>query len=184
MQSNLNPDGSSKAITQHLGALYRVDPDGTATRWSENEFGISNTMAWTADGSTFYFGDTLEQTLYAFDFDTEAGAVSNRRLFAVTKEHGLPDGSCIDEEGYIWNARFAGGCLLRYAPNGGIDRVMDLPVSNPTSCTFGGPDRRTLFVTSARLHLSDTRLRTEPREGALLALDVGVGGPPDHYFAG
>ncbi len=184
MQSNLNPDGSEKKMTADTGRLYRIDPDGTCTLNDPgHEYGITNTMAWRDDGS-FLFADTLADTIYRFDFDAAAGVVGNRSVYAKEPGRGYPDGSTLDAAGYLWNARFGAGCLIRFAPDGGIDRIVDLPVTNPTSCTFGGDDLRTLFVTSARFTLSDAQLAANPQEGALLALDVGVGGKEEPVFAG
>jgi len=183
MQNNTAPDGSPMPMDRTSGRLFRIDPDGTATLADRNEYGISNTMAWRAD-ATFLFGDTLAHTIYAFDYDREAGAVRNRRVFAHTPDHGYPDGSCLDTEGYLWNARFGGGAVIRYAPDGSIDRIVKLPVRNPTSCAFGGPGLATLFVTSARFSLTPDDIARNPSEGALLALDVGVSGVPAALFAG
>ncbi len=183
MQNNIAPDGSPKAMDASSGRLFRIDADGRATVADVHEYGISNTMAWRDDG-IFLFGDTLARTIYAFDYDRASGRVSNRRVFASTTEHGYPDGSCLDAEGYLWNARFGGGAVIRYAPDGAIDRIVTLPVRNPTSCAFGGPGLRTLFVTSARFSLTNADIARNPNEGALLAVDVGVAGRLAARFAG
>jgi len=183
MQNNIAADGSPKPLHSRTGRLFRIEADGSATQADANEYGISNTMAWRADG-TFLFADTMELTIYAFDYDALTGAIRNRRVFARTDSPGFPDGSCLDAEGYLWNARFGGGALLRYAPDGRIDRIVRLPVTNPTSCTFGGPNLATLFVTSARFGLTRDQITSNPAEGALLALDVGVAGNAAVRFAG
>ena len=177
MQSNLNPDGSMRDMDRSSGALYRVSPSGAVRRVTAQSFGISNTLVWDEPRGTMYFGDTLAQTLYRFPWPL----TGDYAPWAVTKDHGFPDGSAIDEEGYVWNARYAGGRLLRYAPDGTIDRQLPLPATNITACTFGGPDRRTLYVTTATNQLAPDRLEN-PAEGALLALDVGVAGPPSYLF--
>ena len=105
-------------------------------------------------------------------------------MFSDEKLPGYCDGSAIDAEGCLWNARFAGSCLIRFAPDGRVDRRIELPVTNPTCCCFGGPDLRTLYVTSARFGLSDEQLARNPTEGAVLALHTGVSGPPSVRFAG
>jgi sugar lactone lactonase YvrE len=97
---------------------------------------------------------------------------------------GVPDGSSVDSEGFVWNAVFDGGCLVRYAPDGRIDRVVPLPVTRPSACTFGGPDLATLYVTTARFRLPPEKLATERSAGGLLAVDVGVRGLPEPFFAG
>ncbi len=183
MQTNLNADGSGRDMTAHCGALFRVGTDGASERFSEFEFGISNTMAWSRDEKHFYFGDSLRNALFRYNYDRDTGSVSNRRVFFERDDLGFPDGSCIDDDGCLWNARFGAGKLLRITPQGAVDRLIDLPVTNPTSCTFGGTDGRTLFVTSARFSLSEQAIESNPVEGALLAVDVGVSGPSDRRFS-
>lgn len=175
MQTNFNPDGTMREMDRHSGALYRIDSNGVDERLTDHAYGISNTMAWDVDRGRFYFGDTLKQTIYLFDYDAASGEIANQRVFAHTPEYGFPDGSCLDEDGFLWNCRYAGGCLLRYAPNGRIDRKIDLPATNITACTFGGPDLGTLYVTTAANELREAVLQN-PHEGALLALEVGVNG--------
>jgi sugar lactone lactonase YvrE len=126
--------------------------------------------------------DTLAGELYAYDYEPTSGHIGNRRLFAA--EPGYPDGSCLDAEGCLWNARFGDSCLLRFDTQGLLDRVVRLPVRNPTSCCFGGDGLRTLFVTSARFGLDSDHLAGHPNEGAVLALDAGVAGGRTYRFAG
>jgi sugar lactone lactonase YvrE len=182
MQSNLEPDGSPREMTANTGALYRVLPDGSFSREVDG-VGLSNTLAWTDAGRTLIFGDTLANTLWKYAV-FEDGRLGDRRLFSDEKLPGFCDGSAIDAAGFLWNARFAGSCLVRFAPSGRLDRIVELPVSNPTSCCFGGNDLRTLFVTSARFGLSPEALAANPREGALLAVDAGVAGTPSERFGG
>jgi sugar lactone lactonase YvrE len=102
-------------------------------------------MAWLP-GDRFVTADTLANTLYVFEM-RGAGEIVNREIFHAGFPRGLPDGSCLDEEGYLWNCRVAGGaCLVRFAPTGAVDRIVELPCSWPTSCTFGGADLGTLYV--------------------------------------
>ena len=105
------------------------------------------------------------------------------RLFASGPDRGLPDGSTLDADGYLWNCRVGGGaCLARYAPDGSLDSLIELPCSWPTKCAFGGPDLATLFVTSARFTMSAAHLQAHPQEGALIALRPGVAGRPAARF--
>ena len=114
-----------------------------------------------------------------------SGAIANRRVFADHKDQpGNPDGSTIDAEGFLWNAQWDGWRLVRFAPDGRVDRVVPLPVQKPTSCMFGGPDLGTLYVTSAIWDLEGEALARQPWAGGLLALDVGVRGLPEPRFAG
>jgi len=182
MQNNLDADGRPKEMTASLGAYYRIDPGGTVQRLTENIYGITNTMAWT-DGHRFLTADTIANTIYAFRYDDRSKTLGDRSLFAAGFPRGLPDGSCLDAEGYLWNCRVGGGaCLVRYAPDGQVDRIVELPCTWPTSCAFGGEDLRTLFVTSARFTMPPEFLAQNPHEGNLWAMDVGVGGCPCHRF--
>ncbi|MDQ6435294.1 SMP-30/gluconolactonase/LRE family protein [Mesorhizobium sp. LHD-90] len=164
------------------GSLYRVDPEGTATRM-ETDIVVSNGIAFAPDGRTLYFTDTRRYTSYAYDLDPDDGAISNRRIFADYSATGdRPDGACVDVDGCIWAAFFAGGRIVRYRPDGRVDRTIAVPVSNPTCLCFGGPGLKTLYVTTARKFLSESQLAAQPLAGALLAID-GVGqGLPEHRF--
>ena len=182
--NNFAEDMSELPITANTGGLHRIDPDGSVHTF-ERALGIANTFAWSPDDSTMYFADTLD-AIYAYDFDPATGRVSNRRTFAKadTKRYGHPDGSAIDAQGFLWNARWDGGCLIRWAPDGRIDRVVKLPCRRVTSCIFGGPDLDVLYVTTVRYGLSDAELAEQPLAGGIFALDAGVMGVPDGQFAG
>lgn len=182
MQNNLHPDGSAKAMTGSTGALYCLRADGRISREVDG-VGLSNTLAWTDGGRTLLFGDTLTNVISAFTTDDD-GHLSDRRVFSDEPLPGHCDGSAIDAEGYLWNCRFGGGRIVRFAPDGRVDRQIALPVTNPTSCCFGGPDLRTLYVTSARFGLSAGQLAGNPAEGALLALATDVTGTPSVRFGG
>jgi sugar lactone lactonase YvrE len=177
MRNNVNSDGSSGAVGGHDGKLFRLDPDGQITVWREN-IGIANTLAWSPDQKKFYFGDTLANILWSYDYDAEAGAIANERPFFQNFDRGLPDGSTIDSEGYLWNCRFFGGCIVRVAPGGGIDRVIEVPVKNPTTCTFGGPERNTLYVTTAKAEAP----ASDRLAGSLYAIETDVEGQAENRF--
>ena len=116
------------------------------------------------------FADSHLRTIFAYEFDIDSGTIGMRHEFAsLDSIPGVPDGSSVDSEGFLWNAVFDGGCLVRYAPDGRTDRVVPLPVSRPSACTFGGPDLATLYVTTARFRLPPEKLATEPYAGGLLA---------------
>lgn len=172
------------AAPSPVGSLYCLEPDGTCTARLAG-IAIPNSLAWSPDGRVMYFADTAADTIFAFDFDPGTGRLGRRRVFARTGDGpGSPDGSTVDAEGFLWNAEYGGSRLVRYAPDGRIDRVVALPVSRPTCCAFGGADLRTLFVTTASEGLAPEELDREPWAGRLLALDVGVRGLPAHEFAG
>jgi sugar lactone lactonase YvrE len=178
MQNNIGPNREDLPVTTSIGTLHRIDADGRATRFLDR-IGISNTLVWSPDDRTLYFADTIANRMDAFDFDADSGALSNRRPF-VSGGPGGPDGSAMDEEGCIWNARWGAGCLIRYRPDGAEDRRIELPVIQPTSCVFGGGDLSTLYITSARAGLQ----QPGPLDGAVLAIHPGVKGLPCHPFAG
>jgi L-arabinonolactonase len=97
---------------------------------------------------------------------------------------GLPDGSCIDAEGFIWNAQWNGHRVVRFAPDGRIDRIVPVPVLNPTCVAFGGEDLETLYITTARYLMTPEQIATEPHSGAVFAINPGVRGVPDKPFSG
>ena len=183
MENNLDTNGNPRDFAADAGRLWRIGATGIVTLADDHPYGIPNTLVWREDG-TLLSGDSIARAIYAYDWDAASGALSNRRMFSDEALPGVPDGSCLDADGYLWNARFGGGALVRFAPDGRTERVVELPVANPTSCTFGGPDLRTLFVTSARFTLPESRLAANPIEGAVLAIRTEVAGLPARRFAG
>ena len=164
------------------GALYRVDLDFTVTRLVD-KLGIPNTVQVSPDGRTLYLADSADKVIWAYDLEPATGALGYRHVFVDTKgQDATPDGSAVDVEGCLWTAHWGGSRLVRYRPDGGVDREMPLPVSQPTKCAFGGPDLATLYITTARDGLSDSQLAAEPLAGSLLRLDPGVRGLPQPLF--
>lgn len=164
--------------------LYRVDTDLTVTRVVGGTT-ISNGLGWSPDGDRFYFVDSPTGRVDVFDVDPAAGAIDHRRpLAAVRVDGAVPDGLSVDAEGCVWVALHGGWGLLRYSPEGELVGHVDLPVAKATSCCFGGPDLRDLYVTTRRQSLSDAELAEQPLAGALLRLDHGVAGLPTHPFGG
>ncbi len=143
---------------------------------------IPNSLAFSPDGGTLYFADSLRHRIEAFDFDAASGSIGPAWPFATSPAPAFPDGSCVDEHGYLWNAEFHGARLLRYAPDGRLDRVIALPVRRPTCCTFGGADLATLYITTTCQKMRPADLAAEPLAGALLALRPGVRGLPEPRF--
>jgi sugar lactone lactonase YvrE len=182
MQNNLDEDGSDRPMTASTGSLYCVLPDG---RWRReiDGVGLSNTLAWTDGGRSLLFGDTMTGMISRYAMDAD-GRLTPQGVFSDEPLPGYCDGSTIDAEGCLWNCRFGGGRLIRFSPDGSVEREVGLPITNPTSCCFGGPELRTLYVTSARSGLTEEQLRANPYEGAVLALEPGVVGTPSHRFAG
>ena len=170
------------ASPRHTAALYRVDPDRSVHK-AFGEVGISNCFAWSPENDTFYFADSLDKRIYRFDYDHDSGTLANRRLFAETAGAN-PDGGAIDEHGYLWNAEWDAWRVVRYAPDGTVERIVALPVQKPTSCMFGGPDLTTLYITSAVWDLTPADLKNQPQAGGLFAIDTGIRGLPEPRFAG
>ena len=164
------------------GSLYRIDPDGTATRMAEDVI-VSNGIAFSPDGRTLYFTDTRRHLSFAFDLDLDDGTITGRRVFADHTATGeRPDGACVDVDGCVWMAFFAGGRIVRHRPDGRIDRTIPLPVTNPTCLCFGGDDLTTLYVTSATKFLTPSQRAAEPMAGALFAIHGAGQGLPEHRF--
>jgi sugar lactone lactonase YvrE len=165
-------------------ALYRVGADLSVTTMLSGTT-ISNGLGWSPSGTRFYFVDSPTRRIDVFDFDSETGALENRRpLAAVEVEGAVPDGLTVDAEGGVWVALHGGWGLRCYSPEGELKAVVDLPVARITSCCFGGSELRDLYVTTRREGLGAAGVATQPLAGALLRLDVGVAGMPTHAFAG
>ena len=166
------------------GALYRLDPTGRCDR-IEDGIIVPNSLAWSPDGRVMYFADTYRHQIWAYDFDRALGVPSRRRVFRdLAGLAGRPDGSAVDADGCLWNAEYAGGRVVRYTPAGAVDRVITVPVSNPTCCAFGGSGLDTLFITSARQRLRPEQLALEPLAGSVFAVHPGVTGIAESRFAG
>ena len=171
MKNNILPDGDDGTAGKGEGSLFRIAPDGSATVMVER-IGISNTMCWSPDRTRFYTADSMENRVDVYQYDDAAGTIVNPRPFLSGHPRGVPDGSNMDAEGRLWNCRFGGGCVLRVTAGGVVDLVLEMPVPNITTCTFGGPDLRTLFITSAnRPAAAGDRLA-----GSLFSVPVDVPG--------
>ena len=178
MPNNVAADGSDMKAEGFTGSLYRVTPEGEVSV-RDSGFGITNTIVWSPDRSRFYCACTIRNVIWAYDYVSDAANsdVTNRRVFAEKIDAGLPDGSAMDEEGFVWNCRWGGKGILRIAPNGDVIEKIEMPVSNVTHCAFGGDDGRTLFVTTASMGAE-----TEELAGCLFAMQVPVRGVPIGKF--
>lgn len=173
MENNVKADGTTAEVTQWVGQLYSLDSNFKVQSWMSG-FGISNTVAWSPDGAVMYFGDTLRNCIYRSAFDAGHNRIRDASIFCEGFLRGLPDGSTVDRDGYLWNCRYGGSCIVRYAPNGSVSHVVDTPVKNPTACAFGAGEMRTLYITSA----GDGDPICNSTAGALLALETEVAGLP------
>lgn len=145
----------------------------------------ANSICFSLDGRTMYFADTSCGEIWAYDYRPEEGTLGERRLFcSFDKQPGLPDGSIVDADGCLWNAQWEGSRIVRYTPQGAIDRVIDLPCKNPTCIAFGGSGLDTLFITTSRMTLTETEREEQPLAGSLLAVRPGVTGLPESAFEG
>lgn len=166
----------------HRGALHRFDPDGEHAVL-EHGIGTGNALCFSPDGGTLYFADSRVGTIWAYPYDAATGAAGPRRnLVDTAARHGsAPDGATVDADGFLWVALVRSGQLARFAPDGRLDRLIDLPVPHPTCPAFGGPALDVLYVTS----ISDSgRLRSDhPDAGRLLAVrELGTRGLPEARF--
>jgi len=160
------------------GSLYRLNRDNSVDTML-TPVTISNGLDWSDDSRTMYFVDSPTRSVDLFDFDPETGALSSRRpLVRIAREDGMPDGLTLDAEGCVWVALWGGGAVRRYGPDGRLDAVVRLPVTHPTSCAFGGPDFRDLYITSAAGHASDDERRRQPHAGAVFRCRPGPAGRP------
>lgn len=167
-----------------LGRYYRYSAEGRLDRLDLPQLAISNSTCFSPDGRVMYYADSPAKRIMACDYDAATGAVSNLRVFAdLRAEAGEPDGSCIDSEGCLWNARWGGAKVVRFRPDGKVDRVVEAPVDQPSCVAIGGPEMDTLCVTSARVDLSEAALRAKPLAGAVftLRLDASIGLPESRY---
>ncbi|MGH3344343.1 MAG: SMP-30/gluconolactonase/LRE family protein [Carbonactinosporaceae bacterium] len=167
-----------------LGRLYRCDLDGSVHVVLDGVT-ISNGLGWSLDGETMYFIDTPRRSVDAFDFEAATGTLAGRRsLVELPPGYGLPDGLTMDDEGCLWVAFFGGSAVRRFTPGGRLDAVVRVPVTNVTSCCFGGADRATLFVTTARHGLDPAQLAAQPDAGCLFSVRPGVTGPARAPYRG
>jgi sugar lactone lactonase YvrE len=165
-------------------ALYRYDPDGSLHVMQDGMTG-SNGLGWSPDGRTFYLTESGEKKIYAFDFDAAAGEIRDRRVLVdLSDGDPTPDGLSVDEEGCVWSAQFDGAGVIRFAPDGRELSRLELPVKRTTSCAFGGPERKQLYVTTASVGLSEQEIDENFHSGDLFCVSLDVAGLPFHRFGG
>lgn len=178
------PDVTRLRTPGDQGPVFRLDPDHSLHRIDGGMI-CFNAPCWSPDDRTFYYGDSEHKVIWASDYDLTTGAVSNRRQHISDQGFARTvDGATVDAEGFLWNAKVLGGRIIRYAPDGRIDRVVEMPLRNVTSVMFGGPDLDILFVTSMAKPVRGVPT-TQAGAGGLFAIHgLGVRGLPETRFGG
>jgi sugar lactone lactonase YvrE len=174
-----------------IGMMHKSD-DEAAGRGSvyhfregklERLFGnvaIPNAICFSPDAGTAYFSDTTTGQILKRPVDPATGLpTGDWSIFVDKGDPGHPDGAIIDSEGFLWSARWGGSCIIRYTPDGRVDRTIDVPASQVTCPALGGPGLKTLFATTARRDLTEEQLKSEPEAGGVFAIEVDVPGLPD-----
>jgi len=174
-------------VEPQMGSLFSLEKDHVV-KTHKDKIDISNGLAWSADNQTMFYIDSVPRKVYAFDFDIEAGTISNERTAVAFAEgslptHGYPDGMCIDLEGKIWVACYSVGKVIRFDPETGKElQTIQLPATATTSCCFGGPNYDELFVTSGRRNLEG---ESKPLAGSIFRVtQLGVRGSAAPTYAG
>ena len=173
MADNVGPAGENLPVQDGKGRLFRLNK---TLEPKLAGLGIANTVCWSPDQNTLYFGDTLANEIRAYNYDGANGLIDDGQPHLAGFERGLPDGSAIDADGYLWNCRYGGGCVVRVKPSGEVDQVIDMPVKNITTACFGGPDLSTLFITTA----SSDKAASDRLAGSIFAIETPTKGLPEN----
>lgn len=173
---------SDRGMKEPRGALFALDPGASALRQIDSDIFLANGPCWSPDNKTFYHADSIRKTIFAYDYDLDAGVVSRRRPFASTDAFGgIPDGATVDTEGCVWSAICEGGKIVRFRPDGGVDRVIEMPVKLPGSVMFGGANLDRLFVPT--LSPAFMGRPADPMDGSTYVIDgLGVQGIAEPRF--
>lgn len=176
--------GTMSTLQRHpCGSLYQMATRGVLTR-VEGGIVVPNTLAWNATGDVMYFSDSWAGAIHAYAYDPEQGRRSGGKvLVEADPRNGDPDGACVDVDGCLWVARFKRGAVFRYTPAGKLDRVIELPVQQVTSCAFGGADMKTLYITTATARMTPEQLQAQPLAGSLFSIDPGAQGLVETHAA-
>ena len=167
--------GEADDTNQSQARLYRYDPDGQCTVM-EQGLTISNGLDWDLKRKRFYLTDSVVRKIYVYDYDNVTGAITHRRDFVTaTPDDGYPDGMVLDADGYVWSCFWEGHKIVRYTPDGAVDRVIAMPVARPTKCAFGGADLKTLLITSASSNVTSDELLAKPN-GYVFSIELDVAG--------
>ncbi len=166
------------------GELFCIQGDGSS-KVMDGNVTVANGIGWSPDRKIMYFTDSFRYSIYAYDYAEETGTITNRRTFVQTSpDAGIPDGMTVDSEGFVWSAFWGGWKVVRYNPEGKVDREYRLPVPNATSCAFGGKRLDELYITSATLGMTPEEKEKSVQSGDLFRLKVGITGMDEPRFAG
>ena len=191
-QGRLWAGTTDRLETEPVGCLYRIDRGASVARIADG-FICSNGPSFSPDGRVMYHTRTHDRAIYAYDIHPKTGEATNGRIFArIEPDTGVPDGSTVDAEGFLWSTHWGGWRINRYASDGRLERVIEMPIKSPTSCAFGGPDMTTLFVTSASIefvdgawvYLDEAGFQKAPHAGAIFAIETSIRGLPEPAFRG
>ena len=171
-----------KQVRKGAGNLYMLQNDSLIVK--EKNVTISNGIVWDTNLNVMYYIDTPEQCVYAYDYEAKTGQISNRRVvIEIPKEKGSPDGMTIDSDGNLWIAHWGGHGVYQWNPESGkLLQKIEVPAPNVTSCAFGGPDYKTLFITTAREGLSEEQQSRYPLSGSLFKIKVKAQGKRPNIF--
>ena len=171
------PVDDTRALNgERLGTFYRLDTDTTITPLFD-KCAIPNGMGFTADQKHLYYTESMDNTIYMFDYDQTTGALSNKRsLIETPEDEGIPDGMTVDAEGHIWSARVFGSALYRYSPTGDEEMKIEFPAKLVSSAAFGGEDLTDIYCTTIG---GDKKKEFGPGSGALFRLRLGTKGRPE-----
>ncbi len=164
-------------VAKVAGSLFSIYPRQAPVEHISN-ITTSNGLCWSPDGLVMYHADSPKRTIWSYQYDPIKNLLADKRIFAQLGEGMFPDGSTVDSDGGVWNAQWGGSQIVRYLENGEQSLVLEVPVDLPSCVTFGGNNLDLLFVTSARVALSDERLIKRPKSGSLLVYRTNYKGLP------
>lgn len=175
---------SDRGMKEARGKLYALDPGASALREIDDGITLSNGPCWSPDDRIFYHADSILNLIFAYDYNIENGTLSNKRRFASTEElGGIPDGATVDAQGHVWSAICEGGKLVRFRPNGSIERIVEFPQKLPGSVMFGGPNLDRIYVPT--LSPAFMGREADPFDGCTFVVDgQRIRGLPEPRFAG
>ena len=176
MANNVGPEGEDLKLRKGEGTLFRITSTDEPTIHATS-MDVPNTLCWSPDETHFYFADSGRNMIWRYEYDAASHTLGSRTPHLAGFDRGVPDGSAIDADGYLWNCRYDGRCIVRIAPDGRIDRIVDIPSQHVASCAFGGPDLHTLFITTAGMNNSADRLA-----GSLFSLRTETPGLPGYLY--